>query len=99
MTKGKDKVTDAQIQQYYNKNKSQFAQPERRDLRIVLTKTEAKAERPSRRSTAGQSWSAVAKKYSTDPATKIQRRLLAGVAKGQQEKALDAAVFKAQKGK
>ena len=45
VTKGKDKVSDQQIEDYYNKNKAQFAQPERRDLSIVLTKTEAKAER------------------------------------------------------
>ena len=44
VTKGKDKVTDAQIADYYNKNKARFAQPERRDLRIVLTKDKAKAE-------------------------------------------------------
>ena len=30
---------DAQIAAYYNKNKSKFATPERRDLRIVLTKS------------------------------------------------------------
>ncbi len=42
--KGKDKVTDAQIQDFYDKNKERFAQPERRDLRIVLTKGEAKAK-------------------------------------------------------
>src|SRR5918997_1438806 len=40
---GKDKVTDAQIKECYDKNKERFAQPERRDLRIVLTKREAKA--------------------------------------------------------
>ena len=44
VTKGKDNVTDQQIEDYYNKNKAQFAQPERRDLSIVLTKTEAKAK-------------------------------------------------------
>ena len=43
VTKGKDKVTDAQIAAYYNKNKSRFSSPERRDLRIVLTKDKAKA--------------------------------------------------------
>src|SRR3954451_19655243 len=40
--KGTDKVSDAAIAAYYNKNKSRFAQPEKRDLRIVLTKNEAK---------------------------------------------------------
>src|SRR4051812_41204345 len=44
VTKGKDNVTDQQISDYYNKNKQRFAQPERRDLRIVLTKGKAKAE-------------------------------------------------------
>ena len=44
ITKGKDKVTDAQIKAYYNKNKKRFAQPERRDLRVVLTKDKAKAD-------------------------------------------------------
>jgi foldase protein PrsA len=99
VTKGKDKVTDAQIQQYYNKNKSRFATPERRDLRIVLTKDKAKADEAKRALQNGQSWSAVAKKYSIDQTSKTNGGKLAGVAKGQQEKALDAAVFQAAKGK
>ena len=99
VTKGKDQVTDAQIQQYYEKNKSKFATPEKRDVRIVLAKTEANAAAARKALDSGQSWSAVAKKYSTDAASKSNGGLLAGVAKGQQEKALDAAIFKAQKGK
>ena len=39
------------------------------------------------------------KKYSIDQASKAQGGKLAGVAKGQQEKALDDAIFKADKGK
>jgi foldase protein PrsA len=99
VTKGKDKVTDPQIQQYYDKNKSKFAQPERRDLRIVLTKDEARAQEAKRALDSGQSWTAVAKKFSIDQASKSQGGKLAGVAKGQQEKALDSAIFQAQKGK
>src|SRR5215208_681157 len=38
VVKGKDKVSDAQIEDFYNKNKARFAQPERRDLLVVLTK-------------------------------------------------------------
>jgi foldase protein PrsA len=99
VTKGKDKVTDAQIQAYYDKNKQRFATPERRDMRIVLTKDKAKAAQAKRALDSGQSWTAVAKKYSIDQASKGQGGKLAGVAKGQQEKALDTAVFAAPKGK
>ena len=58
VTKGKDKVTDAQIEAYYNKNKERFAQPERRDLRIVLTKGEAKAKQAKQALEGGQSFKA-----------------------------------------
>jgi foldase protein PrsA len=99
VTKGKDTVTQAQIADYYNKNKSRFAQPERRDLRIVLTKTKAKADQALAALKSGQSFKSVAKKYSIDQASKNQGGKLLAVAKGQQEKALDDAVFKAPKGK
>jgi parvulin-like peptidyl-prolyl isomerase len=99
VTKAQGKVTDAQVQAYYDKNKSKFATPERRDLRIVLTKTKADAAAARRALDSGQSWSAVAKKYSIDQASKAQGGKLTGVAKGQQEKALDDAIFKADKGK
>ena len=99
VTKGKDTVTAAQIKSYYDKNKSRFAQPERRDLHVVLTKTKAKADAARAALASGQSWAQVAKKYSIDQASKNQGGKLLAVAKGQQEKALDDAVFKAQKGK
>jgi parvulin-like peptidyl-prolyl isomerase len=99
VTKAKSKVTDAQIAAYYNKNKTKFATPERRDLRIVLTKSQDKAAQAKRALESGQSWKAVTKKYSVDQASKAQGGQLTGVAKGQQEKALDDAIFKAQKGK
>ena len=99
VTKGKDKVSDAQVTAYYNKNKARFAQPERRDLRIVLTKDKAKAEKAKKALESGQSFKSVAKKYSIDQASKAQGGKLPAVAKGQQEKALDTAIFDAKKGK
>ena len=99
VTKGKDKVSDAQIAAFYNKNKARFAQPERRDLRIVLTKDKAKAEQAKKALESGQSFKSVAKKYSIDQASKAQGGKLPAVAKGQQEKALDTAIFAAEKGK
>src|SRR3954447_7685972 len=98
VTKGKTTVTPAQISAYYNKNKQRFAQPERRDLRIVLTKTKAKADQAKAAIDSGQDFKAVAKKFSVDQASKNQGGVLLGVSKGQQEKALDQAVFKASKG-
>jgi foldase protein PrsA len=95
--KGTDKVSDAAIAAYYAKNKASFAQPEKRDLRIVLTKTEAEAEKALAALKDGQSWKSVAAKYSTDP-SKSSGGVLAGVAKGQQEKTLDTATFAAKKG-
>ena len=99
VTKGKDKVTDAQIQQYYDKNRSKFATPERRDLRIVLTKTQDRAQQAKQALDSGQSWTSVAKRFSIDQASKNQGGKLSGVAKGQQEKALDDAIFKAERGR
>ena len=99
VTKAKGNVTDAQIQQYYDKNKSKFSTPERRDLRIVLTKTQAKAAQAQASARVRPVVGRVAKKYSIDQASKAQGGKLAGVAKGQQEKALDDAIFKADKGK
>ena len=48
---------------------------------------------------SGQSWKSVAKKYSTDSASKSQGGKLPNVTKGQQEKAFDTAIFSAPKNK
>ncbi|MGZ6644808.1 MAG: peptidyl-prolyl cis-trans isomerase [Solirubrobacteraceae bacterium] len=96
VTKGKDQVSDAQIAAYYNQNKNRFAQPERRDLRIVLTKDAATAKKALNALKSGQSFAAVAKKYSIDTQSKSTGGKLPGVAKGQQEKAFDSAIFGAK---
>jgi foldase protein PrsA len=98
VTEDATKVTDEDIQEYYDKNKERFAQPERRDLRVVLTKTEAKADQARSALDDGDPWKQVVKEYSIDPASKAQGGLLPAVAKGQQDKALDDAVFGARKG-
>jgi len=96
--KGKDTVTDAQIQDFYNKNKARFAQPEKRDLRVVLTKDKAKAQAALAALKSGQSWKSVAKKYSIDDTSKANGGKLPAQAKGTLDKQLDDAVFKAKKG-
>jgi foldase protein PrsA len=96
---GKDNVSAAQISAYYAKNKARFAQPEKRDLQVVLTKTKAKADQAKAQIDSGTAWSKVAKKYSIDQASKSQGGRLPGVAKGQQEASFDKAIFSASKGK
>jgi foldase protein PrsA len=91
-------VSAADIEEYYGKNKNRFAQPEQRDLRVVLTKTEAKADQARQALESGQPWKQVVNQYSIDEASKAQGGKLAGVAKGQQDKALEDAVFAARKG-
>ena len=98
VTEDAKKVSDADIEEYYEKNKKRFAQPERRDLLVVLTKNEAKANEAKKALDDGQSWKQVVKEYSIDEASKAQGGKLPAVAEGQQEKALDEAVFAAEKG-
>ncbi|HWC25163.1 MAG TPA: peptidyl-prolyl cis-trans isomerase [Solirubrobacteraceae bacterium] len=97
--KNATKVTDKAVADFYNKNKARFATPETRDLRVILTKDKAKAEQAKQALQSGQSWRAVAKRYSIDTASKNQGGSLLGIAKGTQEKAFDEAIFAAQKGK
>ena len=97
VTEDAKKVSDADIEAYYEKNKKRFAQPERRDLRVVLTKTEAKANQAKQALDSGQSFKKVVKQYSIDEASKSQAGLLPAVTEGQQEKAFDTAIFEAKK--
>jgi len=98
IVQGTDEVTDDDIQKYYDDNKERFAQPERRDLNVVLTKTEAKANEAKQAIESGQSFKDVAKEFSIDQASKSQGGKLPAVAEGQQEKGFDDAIFSADKG-
>jgi foldase protein PrsA len=91
-------VSASDVEEYYDKNQKRFAQPERRDLRVVLTKTEAKAAQAKQALENGDSWKQVVNEYSIDEASKAQGGKMAAVAKGQQDKAFEDAVFEAQKG-
>jgi foldase protein PrsA len=98
IVKEKSKVTQAQIAKYYKNNPKRFGVAEKRDLLIILTKTEAQAKSAKQEVESGKSFESVAKKVSIDPTSKSNGGKLAGVVKGQEEKALDTAVFAAKKG-
>ncbi|HEY2201468.1 MAG TPA: peptidyl-prolyl cis-trans isomerase, partial [Solirubrobacteraceae bacterium] len=96
IAKGKGTVTKAEIAKYYKENPSRFGTPEKRNLLIILTKTEAQAKKAKQEVQSGKSFESVAKKSSIDPTSKSNGGKLPGVVKGQEEKALDAAVFAAK---
>jgi foldase protein PrsA len=87
-------VTQAAITAYYDSHKSQFGTAETRNMQIVLTKTLAEAKTAEAAIKGGQSWKAVAKKYSIDP-SKSTGGVLNGVTAGQQDSALSKAAFAA----
>jgi foldase protein PrsA len=93
----KGKVTEAQITKYYNENKSRYGTPEKRNVRIILTKTEAQASSAKKEVESGKSFASVAKSKSVDPTSKANGGELKEVIKGEEEKALSEALFSAKK--
>jgi foldase protein PrsA len=99
ITEDETKVTDQDVENYYNKNKKRFSQPERRDLLVVLTKTKSQAEAAKKQLEKGTKFATVAKKYSVDNTSKTHGGKLPDVTRGSQEKSFENSVFKAPKGK
>jgi foldase protein PrsA len=67
---GDVKVTDAEVEKYYNENKAQYSQPESRDVRHILVKTKAKADELKAQIDNGGDFAALAKQHSTDTGSK-----------------------------
>jgi len=97
VVKEKSKVTHAQIEKYFKENPKRFEVAEKRNLLIILTKTEAQAKKAKQEIESGKSFESVAKRVSIDPTSKANGGKLTGVIKGQEEKALDTAIFAAKK--
>jgi foldase protein PrsA len=98
IVKEKSKVSQAEIAKYYKENPKRFGVAEKRNLLIILTKTEAQAKKAKQEIESGKSFESIAKKVSIEPTSKANGGKLPGVIKGQEAKALDTAVFAAKKG-
>jgi foldase protein PrsA len=94
--------SSGEIEEYYEAAKSsQYTTPESRDIRTILNKDKAKVEEAQaelEKDDSVQSWEKVAKKFSTDPATKGKGGLQEGVSEGSVPEPLNAAVFAAPQG-
>jgi len=91
--KQKSTVTQAQIEKYYNENKSRYGVPEKRSVATILTKTEAAALAAKKEIQSGKGFASVAKSVSIDPTSKANGGLVPEVIKGEEEKALDEGIF------
>ncbi|MCU0313135.1 MAG: peptidyl-prolyl cis-trans isomerase [Solirubrobacteraceae bacterium] len=99
INEGSTKVSDDEIKEYYEKNKfKQFGQPEKRDVRVVLTRDKAQAEAAKKALESGQSWDKVVEKYSIDPTSRDAGGVLRDVQESNGEKAFTGPVFDAKTG-
>lgn len=91
------KITDKEIQEYYDKNKSQFGTPEQRDVRHILVPTKKQADDLYAQLQDGGNFAALAKKFSKDPASAAQGGKLT-IARGQTVPTFDQTAFLLAKG-
>ena len=91
------KVSDKEIQDFYDKNKAQYKQAATREVRHILVKTKAKADALHRQLENGADFAKLAKKNSEDPGSKGQGGKLT-VSQGQTVPPFDKAAFSLDKG-
>lgn len=89
------KPSQKEISDYYEKHKSQYGQPESRNILVILTKTQAQAEKAKKEISSGKSFASVAKKSSIDP-SKSSGGSVPSAIKGSQPKPYDEALFSAK---
>jgi parvulin-like peptidyl-prolyl isomerase len=94
---GDVKVTDANIKSYYDSHKSQYVQPESRDVRHILVPKKALADSLYAQLKAGADFAKLAKRYSKDPGSAANGGKLT-VSKGQTVPEFDKAAFSLKKG-
>lgn len=78
-TAGARRPTLAEAVAYYRRHRARYAQPERRDLLVVVTRGRAAALRARAALLAGHSWATVARRYSVDRPSARRGGRVAGV--------------------
>jgi foldase protein PrsA len=89
---GDAKVSDAEIQKYYNENKTQYTKVESRDVRHILVNSKAKADDLEAQLKAGGDFAALAKKFSKDTLSAVKGGKLT-IEKGKTVAEFDKAAF------
>jgi len=91
------KVTDAEVEKYYNEHKEQYKVAESRDVRHILVANRPLANRLRGQLQNGASFGALAKKHSADPGSKENGGKLT-VRRGETVAPFDKAAFSLDKG-
>ncbi len=86
------KVSDADLQKYYDENKTQYSVAESRAVRHILVKTKAEADAIHSQLESGSDFAKLAKENSLDPGSKDQGGKLT-VSRGQTVAPFDKAAF------
>jgi foldase protein PrsA len=94
---GSVKVSDADIKAYYSSHKSQYVQPESRDVRHILVQKKALADSLYTQLKSGANFAKLAKRYSKDPGSAANGGKLT-VSKGQTVPEFDKTAFSLKKG-
>jgi parvulin-like peptidyl-prolyl isomerase len=91
------KVTEPDIAAYYKQNSTQYQQPESREVRHILVKSQAQAQDLYNQIKAGADFAKLAKKYTQDEASKASGGKFTAF-KGSTVPPFDEFVFKAKTG-
>jgi parvulin-like peptidyl-prolyl isomerase len=94
---GNVKVSDADIKQYYNTHKTQYVQPETREVRHILVTKKALADSLYQQLKNGGNFAKLAKQYSKDPGSAANGGKLT-VSKGQTVPQFDKTAFSLKTG-
>ena len=92
---GKDiQVTDQDAQDYYERNRTQYDQPERRQARQLVTDKEADAITAVSKARSGESFITLVEQYSTDPQAQQKKGAMGKmVARGELPPELENVIF------
>jgi parvulin-like peptidyl-prolyl isomerase len=94
-------VSDEDAEQFYDANKTQFEQPEARDIRVIVNQDPARVQEALTQlqsDNSPESWKRVAAEFSTDPTSKDKGGVRAGITEGTFEEPLNADIFDAPEG-
>jgi parvulin-like peptidyl-prolyl isomerase len=94
-------VSDDEAQDFYDANRSQFEQPESRDIRVIVNQDPAQVQEALTQLQADNSpenWKRVAAEFSTDPTSKDKGGVRSGVTPDQFEDPLNTEIFDASEG-